>query len=175
MGFRQTCGMTSPVTVRRAVAADVDAVRAVGHAAWPPTYGPLYGDAYVAEGLARWWSEEAVLRSIEKNRTYVAERDGAAVGTATVGELDGVPVLWKIYVRPDDQGGGVGSALLAAVLADLPPGRLILERVEGNERAAGFYESRGFREFRRDAPERPGEPGLVWMELTVPGRADWEA
>jgi ribosomal protein S18 acetylase RimI-like enzyme len=161
----------SVVSVRPATAADVDAVRAVGHAAWPPTYGPLAGDAYVAEGLARYWSAEAVLRSIEHGRTYLAERDGAAVGTATVGERDDEPVLWKIYVTPDDQGGGVGSALLAAVLADLPPGRLLLEYVDGNERAAGFYRHHGFRELRRDPPERPGEPGLIWMELTVPGEA----
>jgi ribosomal protein S18 acetylase RimI-like enzyme len=167
--------MTNSVSTRRATVADVAAVRAVGHAAWPPTYGPLAGDAYVADGLARYWSEEAVRRSVEKNRTYVAERDGAAVGTATVGELDGAPVLWKIYVTPDDQGGGVGSALLAAVLADLPPGRLLLEYVDGNERAAGFYRRHGFRELRRDPPERPGEPGLVWMERAVDRRPDGAA
>jgi ribosomal protein S18 acetylase RimI-like enzyme len=167
--------MASAVTVRRATVADVDAVRAVGHAAWPATYGPLFGDGYVAAGLARWWSEEAVLRSITASRTYLAERDGAAVGTATVGELDGVPVLWKIYVRPDDQGGGVGSALLEAVLADLPAGRLRLEYVEGNERAAAFYRSRGFRELRRDAPEEPGRPGQIWMERAADGQAHWES
>jgi ribosomal protein S18 acetylase RimI-like enzyme len=97
------------------------------------------------------------------------------VGTATVGELDGVPVLWKIYVRPDDQGGGVGSALLEAVLADLPAGRLRLEYVEGNERAAAFYRARGFRELRRDAPEEPGRPGQIWMERAADGQAHWES
>lgn len=53
-----------------------------------------------------------------------------------------------------------------------PPGRLILEHVEGNERAARFYRARGFTRFRRDPPAGPGDLGHIWMERTVTGQAD---
>ena len=43
-------------------------------------------------------------------------------------------------------------------------GRVRLEYVDGNERAAGFYSAKGFAELRREPGERPGWPESVWME-----------
>lgn len=150
--------VSTGTTVRKATVDDVEAVRAVGHATWPPTYGPIRGDAYVEAGLARWWSEDAVERGVGGGRTYVAERDGQVVGCAVVGELDGVPMIWKLYVRPEAQRTGAGRALLEAVLADLPADAdaVRLDHAEGNDRAHAFYTSQGFVETHRhgDAADR---------------------
>lgn len=141
------------VTVRRATTADVDAVRAVGHATWPSTYGPIRGDDYVQDGLARWWSVEAVRHGIDgAGRTYVAEDTaGVVIGCAVVGERDSGPFLWKLYVVPTAHRSGAGRALLTAVLDDLPDDAvgLSLDHAEGNDRAHAFYEALGFTETHR--------------------------
>ncbi|NUR71032.1 MAG: GNAT family N-acetyltransferase [Hamadaea sp.] len=159
------------ITVRQAGLADTDGVRAVGLAAWPPTYVPLTGPEYVEWALATWWSIEATERGIATGDVLVAEVGGRIVGMAGLGAKDGVPVLWKLYVLPGMQGAGVGSALMAAVFDRLRrrgDDRLRLEYLEGNERAAAFYRAHGFREIGRTTdPERPGVPEDVWMEVAL--------
>jgi ribosomal protein S18 acetylase RimI-like enzyme len=86
-------------------------------------------------------------------------RDGARpVGYAFVEVRDGADDTWPygrrmaelvtLSVAPDSRGGGVGSALMDAVDAEL--GRRGVRDLEmfvmaGNERARAFYERRGFR------------------------------
>lgn len=155
------------VIVRKAVESDVEAVRAVGHAAWPATYGPLFGDEYVERGLARWWDVASVRRQIVAGATYAAEQEGAVIGVAVIGRLDEVPFLWKLYVVPDRQTTGAGTALLDAVIADLGPAddKLWLDHAEGNDHAHRFYERHGFRELFRHEDE-PGHRE-VRMERSV--------
>ena len=140
---------------------DVDAVRAVGFATWPSTYGPIRGDQYVADRLAEWWTVDAVAGSIDgSSRTYVAEdATGAVVGCAVVGALEGTPMLWKLYVIPAAQRIGAGSALLAAVVADLPPtaDRICLDYADGNDSARDFYVKAGFAELHRHGPDNERE------------------
>ena len=157
------------VRVRKAVQSDVEAVRAVGFATWPQTYGPLFGAEYVERGLARWWDAVSVRRQIVAGATYVAELDddvdgrsgGASgrevIGVAVIGRLEqgppdgNVPFLWKLYIRPDRQKTGAGRALLDAVIADLRPEdeKLWLDHAEGNDNAHGFYERHDFHELFR--------------------------
>lgn len=148
-------------TIRRATLDDLPAVRAVGLNTVPAAYGPITTDDYIAYTLTTWWSPEAVTRSIEQNRTWLAERDGHAVGTATAGILDCDPILWKLMVLPDAQRTGAGAALVDIARE---PGMLV-EYVEGNERAAAFYRAQGFRHVRRDEPATPGWPAMMWMRL----------
>lgn len=83
------------VSVRKAVESDVEAVRAVGYATWPQTYGPLFGDQYVERGLARWWDAVSVRRQIVAGATYVAELNDDVDGRPAGGsdhEVAGVEV-----------------------------------------------------------------------------------
>ncbi|MQY15558.1 hypothetical protein SRB5_57410 [Streptomyces sp. RB5] len=163
--------MSDVTEVRPAELSDTAAVRAVGLAAWPPTYTPLTGPGYVERCLAVWWSTEATARGIAAGNVLVAETGGRITGMAGLGEKDGVPVLWKLYVLPECHGTGVGSALLAAVVARLRAAgatRLRLEYLDGNERAAAFYRAKGFREIgRAPDPEHPELPADVWMEADL--------
>jgi ribosomal protein S18 acetylase RimI-like enzyme len=160
------------LTVRPAVEADVEAIRAVGVATWPATYQAVAGREYVTRGLERWWSTEAVRDSIGRGGVFVAELDGAVVGMASVGALGGAPYLWKLYVLPDRHGSGAGSALLSAVVDSLPAGstRLGLDYVDGNERAAAFYRARGFRVTGRKPSPLGAGPDEILMELPLAGR-----
>src|SRR5262245_4856832 len=84
----------------------------------------------------RRWVETVVL----PNQTvWVAERDGQLVGVVAL--HDG----WveQLYILPGYQGMGIGSELLAQVMAVCPEG-LNLWAFQRNTRARAFYERRGF-------------------------------
>lgn len=83
---------------------------------------------------------------------FVAD-DGEPVGYAVLvaGEVAYLP---ELAVAPGRQGQGVGTALLDAVLADLRrrehgPDRLRVTARADDDRARGFYESRGFEVIER--------------------------
>lgn len=68
----------------------------------------------------------------------VAVDGGQVVGIGNADLRGAVPIIWKLYVLPQVQGSGVGSALLTALLNRDPAGTgsLQLEYLDGNERAA---------------------------------------
>lgn len=158
------------VLLRAGTVDDVPALRSLGEAVVPPTYGPIDA-AYAQLMLDQWWSVERLAALMAKFPHVVAERDGAVVGMANLGRVsashrdlshvDGDrEVMWKLYVHPDHQGAGVGSMLLAAVEAMAEGPELWLEIVDGNERAAAFYRARGFEEVERFSDGR--WPDDIW-------------
>lgn len=152
--------------VRVARESDLEAVLAVGHATWPGTYGPIAGPDYVAAGLEKWWSAESTLPAIRDGRVLVAGLvEGQVAGMASYSFDGDAAVLWKLYVVPEAQGGGLGGALMDAVVdAARPQARFLrLSYLAGNESAAGFYTRQGFRETDRK-PDTLGGPENVWME-----------
>ncbi len=60
--------------------------------------------------------DEAVRRFVAQGRVTVAEVEGAVVGWAYVGRVDGEPCLGQISVAVTYGRGGVGDALLRAVI-----------------------------------------------------------
>ncbi len=85
----------------------------------------------------RAWIGDVVLPEQE---VVVAEAEGRLAGFAA---LDG-NVLAHLYVRPDVQGCGVGTALLARAM-QLRPDGFSLWVFQRNTRARRFYERRGLR------------------------------
>ncbi|MGW6198957.1 N-acetyltransferase family protein [Kribbella sp. NPDC055110] len=156
------------IAVRRAARGDVDAIRQIGLTTWPVAYGGLVSDEFITDGLAQWWSTEAVERGISKGITLVAVDGDALVGMTGLGREADFWVMWKLYVVPDHQGKGVGKALLDAAIAALPDGtpELLLDVLVANEQAIGFYRSQGFAEPRR-TPDRDLGVELMWMSLDL--------
>ncbi|MFB9237875.1 GNAT family N-acetyltransferase [Plantactinospora siamensis] len=151
------------VTIRRAGPDDIESIIAVGRRTWPTTYG-FAGPGYITHGLETWWSAEAIRRSLANTTVLVAEDDGAVVGTGNIDVRGECPVIWKLYVVPEAQGAGIGSALIRE-LFDHAGGRPVrLEYIDGNTSAASFYAAHGFVEIRREANERAGWPDAVWVE-----------
>jgi GNAT superfamily N-acetyltransferase len=144
---------------------DVPAIVRVGRAAWPPTYA-FAGPEYVAHGLATWWSTGSIKESLATTEYRVVELDGEVVGVGNLDLRPAVPVIWKLYLLPESQGRGVGAALLQSLVDAVPDDRdrVALEYADGNDRAAAFYTRHGFVEVRRESPEQPGWPDLVWVE-----------
>ncbi|WP_295699760.1 GNAT family N-acetyltransferase [Lapillicoccus sp.] len=156
------------VTVRQAVVDDLDAVLAVGHQTWPATYEPIAGADYVAMGLAKWWTADATLPALRAGRVFVAEVEGQVVGMASSGPLEGRLILWKLYVLPQFQGHGAGSALMSAVLerAAEAHDEIRLAYLDGNVQASGFYRRMGFVELGREVAGH-GIPDSVWMSRAL--------
>ncbi|MFC3740588.1 GNAT family N-acetyltransferase [Paractinoplanes deccanensis] len=151
------------VKIRRANQGDIEAIISVGRQTWPRTY-EFAGAEYVSKGLATWWSAEAIQRTLETTTVLVADGEKAIVGTGNIDLRPEVPVIWKLYVVPEMQGAGIGSALIDE-LVDVAAGRPVrLEYTDGNAHAAGFYAAHGFVEVRREANDQPGWPDAVWLE-----------
>lgn len=146
--------------LRPGTPSDVAGLRALGEAVLPATYDPIDA-AYGKHMLDEWWSLERLGASLERMPHVVAEDDGRIVGVANLGPRDDRSVMWKLYVHPDTQGAGVGTQLLDAII-DLNGERpLWLERIEGNDKVAAFYEARGFVEAETAA--NPPWPDDIWM------------
>jgi GNAT superfamily N-acetyltransferase len=90
-------------------------------------------------------SDAELRRSLEEQgRGWVAEAGSRIVGFA-IGLNSGN--VWALFVRPEAEGGGVGSTLHAALLdwfAQQPVSRLWLSTGVAT-RARRFYEARGWR------------------------------
>ncbi|EWT00080.1 GCN5 family acetyltransferase [Intrasporangium oryzae NRRL B-24470] len=162
------------VVIRTATGDDLDGVLAVGHRTWPVTFEPIAGPEYVAMGLAKWWTADAVTPSIRVGRTLVAVDGDEVVGVATYGLQDDELVNWKLYVLPTHHHRGIGTKLLDAVVdraRELGHDRVVLSHLEGNDDAASFYARRGFVETHR---ESGGSvlPDSIWMAKDLTGPAD---
>ncbi|GIF21883.1 GNAT superfamily N-acetyltransferase [Actinoplanes tereljensis] len=149
--------------IRDAGDGDVEAIVDIGHRTWPATYA-FAGHDYVRNGLDTWWSAAAVARSLRDTTVLVAEDDGVLAGVGNIDLRGDVPIIWKLYVLPETQGTGAGSALMACLLSRAPGRAVRLEYVDGNARAARFYAGRGFTELRREPGEQAGWPEIVWLE-----------
>ncbi len=161
--------MSSEYLIRQATGDDLLGILEVGHRTWPPTYGPIAGDDYVAMGLAKWWTADATIPAIRSGRATVAERDGQIIGVSVSGTLGEELALWKLYVLPAHQGAGVGAALLRAAIdraTDDGWKTMVLSYLDGNTGAAGFYERSGFEIYQRD-PGGSGVPDSIWVRLKL--------
>lgn len=110
--------------------------------------------AYSPEQLAAWApetvDEEAWARRFAGSQTRVAvSAHGEVVGFAN---LEGAGYLDCLYVAPEAQGRGVGSALCAA-LETLASGDI---EVRASLVARPFFEGRGYRVLREAHPVRAG-------------------
>ena len=157
--------------IRRATVADVPAMRALGERTWRAAYAGILTPEAIARGIAEFWNEYSLGAAARSGRMLVAVRDGALVGLLESDRMgDGRPVVWKLYVAPEAQRGGVGRALLDAHLARLRAEgatELWLEHYEGNAAAEAFYERVGFVRRGVEDSGRAEGPRSVWRVRRV--------
>lgn len=147
------------VTVRKATAADARAIATIRVSSWKATYPGLVPDALLQRldigrethlRAAHWPSRHADPRTVE----LLAIVDGRPVGWASAGvcrDEDAVYLrrgeLQALYVLPTHWSAGVGHALITAVEQSLRASGFTsasLWVLDGNERAATFYERHGW-------------------------------
>ena len=148
---------TKPLALRRLRADELPAVVAV----WSRSKKRAYG--WLAIEQARTPHEElAYFRDsiCLRCEVWVALRGERIAGLLAI-EGDQID---QLYVEPGDQGGGVGTALLAQAKQRHPRG-LSLFTFQRNARARAFYEARGFRAVRlgvSPAPESEPDVRYEW-------------
>jgi ribosomal protein S18 acetylase RimI-like enzyme len=159
------------VRIRPGTTADVPAMQALGTRAWRATYEGVLSPQAIEAGIAEFWNEYSLGAAARSGRILVAERAGALVGLLESDTMaDGRPVVWKLYVASEAQGGGIGRALLDAHLARLRAegaSELWLEHYEGSARVEAFYERLGFaRQSVEDSAHTAGAR-IVWRARGV--------
>jgi GNAT superfamily N-acetyltransferase len=157
------------VRVELATPAHAREVAAVKVTGWRTTYAQWVS----AEALEPYVDEARVARQIERtladpaNLALVAREGATAVGIATclrAGRDE--PLLDSLHVLPGARGGGIGTALIEALAAELSrrtETALVVACVEPNLRARALYERLGAQR-TSVAPARwaPGEVNEVW-------------
>ena len=101
------------------------------------------------------------------NEVWVAEQKGRLLGLLAVGNSS----VDRLYVEPDDQGRGVGTALLDKAKHLFPKGLTLYTHVR-NYKARDFYERRGLRAVAyglSPAPENEPDVKYVWEPGEVHG------
>ena len=173
--------LTSNYQVRRARAADVDAIAYVHVEAWRETYrGQMSDDvlddpAFIPRRRRMW---DAILTDPQyaDRTTAVAEVDGQIVGIALTGppREDGAAwerQLYLLYLLRAHHGSGAAEDLVGAVLDSATSACLWV--ADPNPRAQAFYAKTGFtpdgtttvedgvREIRMTRPCRPAATGAT--------------
>jgi ribosomal protein S18 acetylase RimI-like enzyme len=143
------------VSIREAHTADIPAIRAIAHAAWPVAYAGILPPAQLAYMLDLMYSEAALREQMTErgHRFLLADRDGHPAGFAgfehRYKDVPGTR-LHKLYVLPEVKGTGMGRALLRAV--ELTARKAEDEWIELNVNrfnpAKAWYERQGFRVLR---------------------------
>lgn len=154
--------------IRRATAADVDAVVA------------LVESAYRGDSSRTGWTTEADL--LDGQRTdadevravlddlVVAEEDGGLVGCCTLIPREDHAYFGMFAVRPGMQGGGVGSRLLTAaedLAAEHGAKRVEMTVISSRRELVDFYLRRGYVDTGETRPFPYGDP-----RFGVPRRDD---
>ena len=133
--------------VRHMTGEDAADVAALLAGSWQRTYAPLMGAEKVAAEVADFTAERIAsdLKRPHSESFVAVADDGAIVGYAYA--IVEKAVLWldKLHLLPEQQGSGIASALLQAVMVNyVGEPSISLEVIDGNDRAISFYEKNGF-------------------------------
>ncbi|WP_247731688.1 GNAT family N-acetyltransferase [Halovivax limisalsi] len=149
------------MSIRPATTADREAIREVARDTWHDTYDELDPET-IAETVADWYDDESFAEALETPGTavLVAESEGEVVGFAhgVVSEDEGD--ILRMYVHPDHQREGIGTALherLRTALEDFHMNRMRAIDLATNEGGRRFYEQLGYEQSGEGEVEIGGE------------------
>ncbi|MBY0097962.1 GNAT family N-acetyltransferase [Mesobacillus maritimus] len=134
-------------TIRKMVHEDINQVQNVAKITWNATYEGIIPLEVQENFLNAAYNEATMQQRLERSTLYVAEIEGRVVGFANFSPVreGGKVELGAIYLYPEHQGKGIGSALLQKGIQDLEGVTEIYINVEKeNEIGKTFYEAKGF-------------------------------
>ncbi|USB33815.1 GNAT family N-acetyltransferase [Paenibacillus sp. YPG26] len=126
---------------------DIRQVQVVARASWHTAYQGIIPTEIQDRFLNSAYSDEMMKRRLEQSFLYVAEDRGRIVGFANFSPVneDKVVELMAIYLEPEYQGRGIGSALLQEGIVHSAGAKEVYAHVERENKAGRrFYESRRF-------------------------------
>ncbi|PID15660.1 GNAT family N-acetyltransferase [Sporosarcina sp. P34] len=133
--------------VREMVSEDIEKVQDIARESWHATYEGIIPRSIQDRFLDAAYATTMMNTRLQTSKLFVAEVDHKVMGFADFSTLDedGKSELRAIYLYPDQQGKGMGSALIQKGIEVLKDMREILVEVE-KENIVGrnFYEAKGF-------------------------------
>lgn len=146
--------------LRQAEQKDVDTIMDIAEKTWKDSYANILSSEAIDRVVERWYSRENLEEQVKSPFFLVAEEDGHVVGFAHATFMGEKADLHRIYLEPDHQRSGIGSALYEEVerkLSDKAVERIELEVLADNEKGISFYEEQGFEEEREEDVILEGE------------------
>lgn len=139
----------SEVSIRTASKIDIPIIQEIAYATWPSTYGHILSKEQLNYMLDMMYSSSSLENQMNQNITFfLAELNGEIVGFASTGRepMEGMFKLHKLYILPNIQTKGIGSALLEAVIlfAKKNSGEQLVLQVNRNNSAVDFYKKKDF-------------------------------
>ncbi|WP_412674524.1 GNAT family N-acetyltransferase [Aneurinibacillus aneurinilyticus] len=135
-------------TIRKMQKEDIQQVQQVSKASWNYTYEGIIPFEIQESFLKFAYSDEMMQRRLENSFIWVAEVDRKIVGFANFSPVkeDGETELTAIYLNPEHQGKGIGTALLNEGIINLEDAKEIFINVEkDNSIGTTFYKAKGFK------------------------------
>ena len=125
---------------------DIEAVQSIAIESWHTTYEGLIPLDVQQRFLEMAYSEEMLEKRLAKSPFYVAEGDEGIFGFANFSNVneEGEVELAAIYLKPSEQGQGVGTKLLEQGLSKLNPSKVFVNVESENEVGKRFYLAKGF-------------------------------
>ncbi len=144
----------APFLIRPAEARDADAIAEV-HMVARRVAMPWLPEMHTDEET-RAWVRDILLPHQE---VWVTEAEGRVVGMASLAE----EMLQHLYIHPNAQGRGIGSALFAKAVARYPRG-FTFYAFQRNTHARAFYEEKGCVAiaFGDGSGNEEGEPDVLY-------------
>lgn len=133
--------------VRKMGPNDIQQVQDVAKTSWNATYNGIIPIVVQESFLTSAYNNEMMLRRLERSHVFVAEFDEKIVGFANFSFVreDGEVELSAIYLYPEYQGKGIGSALLQEGIKNSQGVKEVYINVEkDNEIGRRFYEAKKF-------------------------------
>lgn len=139
----------SEVSIRTASKIDIPIIQEIAYTTWPSTYGHILSKEQLNYMLDMMYSSSSLENQMNQNITFfLAELNGEIVGFASTGRepMEGMFKLHKLYILPNIQTKGIGSALLEAVIlfAKKNSGEQLVLQVNRNNSAVDFYKKKDF-------------------------------
>lgn len=146
--------------LRQAEQGDVDAIMEIAENTWKDSYRDILSGDTIESVVERWYSRENLEEQVESHFFLVAEEEGRVVGFAHATFMGSSADLHRIYLDPEHQRSGIGTALYEKIehlLEEKAVEKIELEVLAENRKGISFYEKHGFQEEREEDVILEGE------------------
>ncbi|RLQ92228.1 GNAT family N-acetyltransferase [Planomicrobium sp. Y74] len=134
--------------IRNMKAKDIKDVQQVAKTSWNDTYEGIIPALIQENFLNSAYSDEMMKRRLDVSSLYVAEAEAQIVGFANFSKVkeEGEMELGAIYLLPEFQGKGVGTALLNEGIKNAQNASRVFINVEKeNKTGVTFYKAKNFK------------------------------
>ncbi|WP_461200548.1 GNAT family N-acetyltransferase [Anoxybacillus sp. TBDG-1] len=132
--------------IRKMKQEDIKQVQYIAKITWNATYEGIIPSDAQKNFLKSAYSDERMKQRLQHSTLFVAEVENSIVGFANFSSIreDGEVELWAIYVHPEQQGRGIGSALLQKGIQIDGANKIYVNVEKDNQIGKSFYEAKGF-------------------------------